>query len=281
LSCPQETATARPIRFVKYFDKASTALGADQMAEALAARGLDARSIPASEVARERGSRLVFVKTSRLDHLIAARLRGCRALLDVQDTPVFKRRLKNAALYEGAIFKNRRQKTDFDRRGWRSRVIHHQWDPRYRPHRVPDGEVRVAYLGDPRSLSCFGRLPGVTFVETDLFERAPEFNVHLSVREPGREFLYKPGAKVSTAAACRAVLVTTRDESALELLGGEYPFYCEPGAAAVAAALERVRAAAGGPEWRRALAALDRVREATLIDRIAGRYLDYFAELDA
>lgn len=272
---------ARPIRFVKYYDKASTVLGADQMAAALAARGLDARSIPAAELGRERGSRLIFVKTSRLDHLLAARLRGCRAILDVHDTPVFKRRLKNAALYEGAIFKNRRQRADLDRRGWRSRVIHHQWDPRYAPHRVPDGEVRIAYLGDPRSLADFGRLPGVAFVEDDLFVRALEFNVHLSVRQPGREFLYKPGAKVSTAAACGAVLVTTRDESALEILGEAYPFYCEPGPDAVVAALERVRGAAGGGEWRRALEILAGVREATRIERVAERTLDYLAELEA
>ena len=124
----------RPLRFVKYYDKGSTGYAADQVAEALAARGVDARSIYGREATRERGSLLVFIKTSKLHHLLAARLRGNLALLDVHDTLVFKRRLKNAALFAGAIFRSRRAAADFDRPGWRSLVLWHQGDPRYRPH---------------------------------------------------------------------------------------------------------------------------------------------------
>lgn len=271
----------RPFRFVKYYDKASTILAADQMATALRSRGLDARAIGAGELRRERGARLVFVKTSRLDHLAIARWRGCRAVLDVHDTPVFKRRLKNGSWFDGAIFKNRRQQTDFDRRSWRSRIILHQWDPRYGPHAVPGGELRIAYLGDRRSLALFGGLSGVEFVEDDFFARAPAFNCHLSVREPGREALYKPGTKVSTAAACGAVLVTTRDVSAFEMLGPDYPFYCDADRDSIETVLSRVRRELGGASWRLALERLAAVRELTRIERIAEETASYLAALDA
>lgn len=271
----------RPIRFVKYYEKASTVLSGDQIAGELARRGLDARSVPAAEALSARDSILVFIKTSRLDHLLGARRRGNRTVLDVQDTPVFKRRLKNGWLFDGAIFRNRRQLADLARRGWCSEVIAHQWDPRYRPHEVPDGEFRAAYLGDRRSLAFFGELPGVDCFESDYFDRAPAYNCHLSVRRPGREFLYKPGAKVSTAAACRAVLVTTPDVTAVELLGEDYPFYCGSDRDSVVAALGRAREAAGGPLWRAALGRLEAIRERTRLERIADDHLAFFERLEA
>jgi len=256
-------------------------LGGDQIAEELARRGLDARSLPVAEAISSRGAILIFIKTSRLDHLLAARSRGNRTVLDVQDTPVFKRRLKNGWLYDGAIFRNRRQVADFARRGWCSEVIPLQGDPRYRPHQVPDGEFRVAYLGDRRSLAFFDSLPGVDCVESDYFERAPAYNCHLSVRQPGRECLYKPGVKVSTAAACRAVLVTTPDVTAVELLGEDYPFYCGSDRDSVVAALGRARESVGGPLWRAALDRLEAIRERTRLERIADDHLAFFERLEA
>lgn len=271
----------RPIRFVKYYEKASTVLGGDQIAEELARRGLDARSVPVAEALSTRDAILVFIKTSRLDHLIAARRRGNLTVLDVQDTPVFKRRLKNGRLYDGAIFRNRRQVADLARRGWCSEVIPLQWDRRYRPHQVPDGEFRAVYLGDRRSLAFFDELPGVDCIETDLFDRAPGYNCQLSVRQPGREFLYKPGVKVSTAAACRAVLVTTADVTAVELLGEDYPFYCGSDRDSVVATLGRARQAVGGPLWRAALDRLEAIRERTRLERIADDHLAFFERLEA
>src|SRR5579872_6850878 len=99
---PSETAPAVrspvppvPVAFVKYYEKGSTVMGADQIAEGLAARGWNARSIPVAELPGVRGGILVFIKTSRLDHLLLAKARGNKLVLDVQDTVVFKRRIKN------------------------------------------------------------------------------------------------------------------------------------------------------------------------------------------
>ncbi len=48
--------------------------------------------------------------------LARAKARGHRLVLDVQDTVVFKRRIKNKWLYDALIFKSRRQLADFGRR---------------------------------------------------------------------------------------------------------------------------------------------------------------------
>jgi hypothetical protein len=261
-----------PVAFVKYYDKGSTALGADQVSAGLRARGWDARSLYVPEALAVRGGVLVFIKTSRLDHLARAKARGNRLVLDVQDTVVFKRRVKSRWLYDALIFKNARQLADFGRRGKPDRVIYHQWDERYAPNRAPADRLALGYLGDPRSLALWGDLPGLEFVQDGWFDAAGKFNAHLSIRQPGRELLYKPNCKVSTAAACGAVLITTRDLTTVELLGEDYPFYCEPERGSILSTIEKARSAVGSADWERALERLRAVREVTRMDRVLDQY---------
>ena len=265
-------APAVPIAFVKYYEKGSTVMGGDQIAEGLGRRGWEARTIRARELGAQPRGVLVFIKTSRLDHLLLARARGHRLVLDVQDTVVFKRRIKNRWLFDALILKNRRQLEDFGRLDRPDQVIYHQWDPRYAPNAAPRDRLVAGYLGLQRSLDLWQRLPEVECVEEPYFDEARRFNCHLSIRRPGRELLYKPNCKISTAAACDAVLVTTRDESSVELLGADYPFYCEPDEASVRATIARARAAFGGPEWHAALARLRAVRELTHLESVLDRY---------
>jgi hypothetical protein len=269
------------VAFVKYYEKGSTVLGADQIAEGLQARGWDARSIPAAELGRLTNAVLLFIKTSRFDHLLLAKTRGNRLVLDVQDTVVFKRRIKNRWLFDALIFKNARQLADFGRPGRPDRVIYHQWDPRYCANRAPQDRLALGYLGDSRSLALWGLLPGVECVSVgpELFEAAARFNCHLSIRLPGRELLYKPNCKVSTAAACDVNLITTRDVSTVELLGEDYPYYCEHERESILAAIERARSSFGSAEWHLALDRMRKVRERTRIDRILNEYEILFRQI--
>ena len=269
----------RKIFFVKYYDKGSTILGADQISEGLRARGLEARAVYPGELAGLRDSILVFIKTSKIHDLAGARRRGNRTVLDVQDTVVFKRRIKNRWLFDGLIFKNRRQLADFGSPKHLSRVIYHQWDPRYAPNRVADGAFHAGYFGDERSFPLWNRVPGVDFHSRDYFTQALGYNCHLSFRPAGRDFLYKPNCKVSTAAACEANLVTTADESTLEFLGEDYPFYIDPREDAITPGLDRARDGFGGGEWREGLERMREVREKTRLDRILDDYVRFFAEL--
>ncbi len=268
-----------PVTFLKYYEKGSTVMGGDQIAAGLADRGWEARSLPISELDRLEPGILVFIKTSRLDHLLKARARGHRLVLDVQDTVVFKRRIKNRWLYDALIFKSGRQLRDFGRAGSPDRVIHHQWDPRYRFNQPPRDRLRVGYLGEPRSMRLWGQIPQVEFVRYDLFRQARRFNCHLSIRGPGREFLYKPNCKVSTAAACGASLITTPDETSVELLGKDYPYYCGAGVDSIAAAIDLALSTFGSFEWRRSLECLERVRQLTRMERVLDQYESLFVEL--
>jgi hypothetical protein len=271
-SAPQEAVPPVPVAFVKYYEKGSTVMGADQIAEGLAARGWNARSIPVAELPGVRDGILVFIKTSRLDHLLRARARGNRLVLDVQDTVVFKRRIKNRWLFDSLIFKSRRQLADFGRPDHPDRVIYHQWDPRYGVNQAPRDRMTLGYLGLARSLTHWGQLPEVEYCDGDYFVAGLRYNCHLSVREPGREFLYKPNCKVSTAAACEANLITTRDLTTVELLGDDYPFYCEPERESILAAIERARATFGTGVWQRGLERMRQVRELTRMESVLDEY---------
>jgi hypothetical protein len=251
------TSLPRPVLFVKYYDKGSTVMAADQMSEALQAIGVDARSVHVGDIAQVRGAILVF-----------------------------KRRIKHARLWDGLIFKSRRALQDFATDKAEPVVLYHQWDPRYRPHQAGLTELKVAYLGHRRSWKRWDEIPGVTCIDEDalraagrygdLMTAALPFNCHFSIREERREFLYKPNAKVSTAAACDVNLITTPDEISVELLGPDYPYYTDADAASIAKAMEKARETLGGPLWQRGLERMAEVRERTRIERIAEDYAEYF-----
>jgi hypothetical protein len=257
------TQLDRPVLFVKYYDKGSTVMGADQISAALRAQGVDARSVHVPEIASVRGAILVFIKTSRWLDVWKARRRG-----------------------NTAIFKSRRALDDFATDRAESVVLYHQWDPRYRPHQAGLSELKVAYLGHRRSWKRWDEIPGVTCIDEDalrsagrygdLMTAALPFNCHLSIREEEREFLYKPNAKVSTAAACDVNLITTPDEISVELLGPDYPYYTDADRASLARALEKARETLGGALWEQGLRAMAEVRERTRIERIARDYVEYF-----
>lgn len=270
----------RRIYFVKYNDWSSTILGADQIAEALRARGYEAWSVSPDEVRDVRDAILVFIKTSHWWHLERARWRRNLTVLDVQDTVALKDRIKNPSLFDGMIWRSRRQLQDFGRAKQTNRVIPLQWDPRYLPNRIDGERFAIGYFGIARSFQHWGQIEGLPCYDRDYFRHAPDYNCHISVHPPGRNRLYKPGTKVSTAAACAANLITARDPSAIELLGDEYPYFldsCElPG---TLAGIEYARATFGGPKWRAGLERMREVRERTSIARVTDAYLDYFAEL--
>src|SRR6185503_2535530 len=276
-------APPRDVVFVKYYQKGSTDIAADQMTVALQRHGIAARSVFASELATVRDAVLVFIKRADLLDLLAARARGNALVVDVHDTIVFRRGVRWSALYDGMIFRNQRGCADFGRGRPGAVVIPHHWDDRYSPHRAPLDRLRLCYIGERRSFpEEWEPLPSVELVVDDWFGRAAAFNSHLSMRRPGREMLYKPNLKVATAAVCEAVLITTRDASAVEHLGEGYPFYCGPERDEVVAAIRRAETQVGGAAWQEALAILAEVKRRTSLERITELYVDYlqrFGEL--
>ena len=267
--------------FVKYFDKGSTVLGAEQMVPALAEHGVEGRIVHAHELAGIRDSILIFIKTSKVHHLVAARSRGNLLVLDVQDTLCFKRRLKNRPLYHGIIFRSQKPLDDYGD-GKTSVKIYLQWNLNYQPNRVGDREFRLGYLGDPRSLEAWEQLPEVTYIgESGFFQEAPRFNCHLSIRSTRRDWLYKPTCKVSTAAACEANLVTTRDEGTVEVLGPDYPYYTDgDDPESIRRTIALARESFGTEMWEAGLAKMREVKETHRLEKVACDYVDFLTRLE-
>ena len=57
-------------------------------------------------------------------------------------------------------------------------------------------------------------------------------------KEGSHNFLYKPATKVATAAAMRANIITSKEPSAVELLGEDYPYLADSNFSSVKKALE-------------------------------------------
>ena len=74
-------------------------------------------------------------------------------------------------------------------------------------------------------------------------------------------------------------MITTRDVTTVELLGEDYPFYCEPEPESILAAIDKARARFGSPEWQRGLERMRAVRELTRLDRVLDEYEALFADL--
>lgn len=270
----------RPVVFVKYFDKGSTVLGAHQMEPALAKLGIESRTVYSHEIGKIEDSILVFIKKARLHHILRARLQGNLTVLDVQDTLCFKRGLKNRPFFHGLIFRSQKPLDDHGIGAERSAKIYLQWNVNYRPNAVGDDKFSLAYLGDPRSFSYWEELAGVPCVPEDhFFAESPKYNCHISIRTQPRDILYKPTCKISTAAACDANLITTRDEASLEVLGEDYPYYTDSDPESLRRAIEFARESFGGPEWNAALAQMRRLREEHSLPNIASQYRDFFTVL--
>jgi hypothetical protein len=276
---PSTGSHSFPIGFVKYYERASTILGADQMAAAFRARGWRAHSLWRHEIDRVQDGVLVFIKTTRIMDLLAARSRRNRIVVDVQDTLAFKRRIKNAALVHACLYRNARQMKDYGSAKRPDRLIYQHWDPRYVPNTVGRGRLRAGYLGSPRSFPLWGKVPDVAYIASDFFEGSRTINCHVSVRPPGREFFYKPNCKVSTAAACGAVLITTRDASSLELLGEGYPFYCGGDVGSVSDCIARATDSLGTVTWSHAEERLRTVRARTSIEMVTSEYESFLRDV--
>ena len=151
-----------PVAFVKYYDKGSTVMGAHQIADGLAARGWDARrSTPGEIGAGPQRHPGLHQDLAPRPPAARASAHGNRLVLDVQDTVVFKRRIKNRWLFDALILKNRRQLADFGRPRRADRLIYHQWDERYTPNRAPHDRLVLGYLGRAALARPLGATPGV------------------------------------------------------------------------------------------------------------------------
>lgn len=102
------------------------------------------------------------------------------------------------------------------------------------------------------------------------------FNCHLSIREAQTDVCnFKTTAKVVTAAALGHVIVTTREPSAVELLGPHYPFYFEKTTnESIRKMLRSVQDDYNGTKekWKTAKQLLEQVKRSKTLENICRRH---------
>lgn len=166
-------------------------------------------------------------------------------------------------------------------------VIPHAYDPRFEVRTAENGfdafpqRFRLGYLGQAFN-HHFKEIADVLPVyDTKTgFEYGGMFTCHYSVRDISTiDGLFKPATKASTAAACGANIITTRDPAVVEILGDDYPFYVDEfSMKATADVIKKAYTNFNKEMWFDGLDMIAALKRRTSIDRVAEDYIDFLAE---
>lgn len=285
-----------PIRFVKKDERGSAELRANQIAAALAERGYDARAVDHVDSGLRNGV-AVFVKHIEHDEAARAAEQGNIVVYDIVDKFIFHDfsrydpdevrgyfSMVDAAVHPNSYSK--RRFAGYFPSGCLNTVIHHHWDARFserleRIRAATPYRFRLGYIGDPDNFLHAPEAVVPVFDFKRQTELCPLFTCHFTARkEGGPAALFKPGTKLSIAASVDANVVTTRDESALELLGPDYPFLAPWDEAGISETVAYARESFGGKAWTRGLEIMRELKERTSLSAVLeGGYLELFEEL--
>ena len=255
---------------------------ARQLAAALRARGhtVELRTGPGWLALRGlRDATVVLVKDQPLG--MARLARHNRVVFDAID---FDPRHRRLGPVHAVVCASEHVRAAFARhhRALQAQVIYHHADPQLGPHRAGDDRLRLVYSGElENSRFLDGQIPDLAVVPF----RGPAwaaqmagYNAHFSARLDAR----KSVVKLANAAATGALYLGGAEPGCVELLGADYPFFLRAPAqlAVVCADVERLRAAAGSPLWREALARVVALRAPLSLEGSALAYERLLARLD-
>ncbi len=259
-----------PVALVRSPRTPGGAASDEQLATALGELGWDARAVAPRELARFGGALALFAEPPGLLRRLLARRRGQTVLLDARAPWAESGRRPALWNVAGALFANRAQQAELDQPRWTSTVLSAAASPALRPHGVPPGELRALVLGGRECRTMLAEMPGLCYAEGDPTGIAGQFNCHVVLSRSAAESRHRSNLPVAVAAACGALLVTTRDRSTIEALGEDYPYYCEAMPQSVAATLERARRELGTAARRSAHDRLQAARRSTTVEAVAG-----------
>lgn len=257
--------------FVKTNNLASAQLRADQIANKLGAQCF-LNDLPENL----EDETVIFVKDANSDLVFEAARQGARIVYDPIDTFAYPDRVRYKTWYgcvDTVICFNRKMADSLNRWFSEAAIIPHQWDARIEGTANMD-MFRPVYIGYKFNWPSMVQTHGIQMIcEPEvMLQAAPEFNCHVSIREPGSsQAMMKPATKVSIAAAVGAVCITTPDESMVELLPKEYPYWCMT-VDSFPKILEKAKDEFNGPVWNRALEIMAEVKEKTSLNTISEKY---------
>lgn len=179
------------------------------------------------------------------------------------------------------------QLADLSRRFPRHRIAYvgHHVDVRIGCISPPQDRFRLGYFGEFANTKfkealadvvSFVRVDTSTATEVAWIDRLADFNAHYAIRAPRSFDGFKPFTKGFVAAHCGCpILVGADDEEARRLLPPDYPYFAATSSAdRVREVVGRMSNGFGGPEWRRALAAMRELAVASSRDRVALQFFE-------
>ena len=160
------------------------------------------------------------------------------------------------------------------------RVIYHHWDERFNDVRVRNeiSSPKICYIGQPEK--CYGQNTNIERHSIDWYDfdekisLYEQYNVHYVVKPKVEDDKIQPLTKISTAASLGCPVIANRSNHNIELLGSDYPYYCDPDDSSVDEVIEKVYNTFGGDEWYLALEKMKEIKEMTSLKRIIKNYLD-------
>ena len=185
---------------------------------------------------------------------------------------------------DGFIFPNKNALLELGKsfpKNIKKREIYHHW---LDVHNIPKNTIqKVTYIGNrrnfPMNKQLFKNLDFALNPKTWIQE-AYKREHHLSIRCSGRSsFKYKPNTKLSLAAGTDSYIILTRDNSHIELLPEDYPFFVEYEQNKIQKMIDYITTEKSQKDKKIAKMHLEEVKKRTYIDRICQDYIDFFEEI--
>lgn len=225
---------------------------------------------------------IVFIKFFPFKEVLKAIKKNCILVYEIMDNynPFL---LENEKMIcDAIIFPNKTMQTDFKYSlspNVKSLVIPHHWDSRFGEANTKqkDNEFSLAYFGsnhdknaifsDKLNIPRFTNFP-------DHLKYKDKFNCLYSMRKEGtHDFLYKPSTKVVTASAIGANIITSKEPSAVELLGEDYPYFTDTDFPSVKKTIEYAKKTFGKEVWFDALKTMKKIKKKTDINFVVDSYI--------
>ena len=305
------TGLSRRVVFVApHLKMGSARLRAVQISDELRFRGVESEVVPTCSEVKD--SIIIIIKGEEISHVESARARNNIIVADLID-PHQKTFHRSAAkdpaiasrmhfhqvdpnLFDGLLFVNTDVKSRY--KDWApdvpQEVIPHPWDSRFIQPPVYHRNFSLVALGhssDQVDLPLLNNMLLRNHVLTqEMIVEARNYACHLSLRQPGgkasperfgrseERYTSKSNIKVSTAAACGANIISSRDPGSTDVLPHDYPFWYD-GQTSPQEHIEYVAEIFGSRTWKEGLAMMDGVREATSTSRVVDHYLAFFQNL--
>ena len=163
--------------------------------------------------------------------------------------------------------------------------IPHHWDKRHliNINKYDRRFFSLAYIGETKDeTSGFifkNKIPELATInkKNGMMAVSSKYTCHYSVRPRGSYYsLYKPNTKISTAAAVGSNIICSYDNSSLDLISVDYPYYTKSDIKSVLNMVKYAKETFGGTVWKQGLDMMAKLKQRTSLETIVGvDYVNY------